>query len=75
MSDQLVLHKHLAMPELMIIDSRRQEGDLVAPPMRRDFYLRGPMVLEGDLAILLLAVTPMGITVGGMQLGFNYATP
>lgn len=39
------MNEFLAMPELMTIDTRREDGDPVAPPMRRDFPLPGPMLL------------------------------
>ncbi len=39
------MNEHLAIEDLMTIDSRRQDGSLVAPPMRRDFALKGPMPL------------------------------
>ena len=40
------MNEHLAIEDLMTIDSRRQDGSLVAPPMRRDFALKGPMTLN-----------------------------
>lgn len=75
MSDSLVPSAYLAIPELMLIDHRRQDGDLVAPPMRRDFYLRGPMGLKGDLPMFALALSDMPLTIGGLSMGFGGSNP
>ena len=39
------MKKHLAIPDLMTIDSRRESGES-APPMRQDFKLLGVMGIQ-----------------------------
>jgi hypothetical protein len=69
------MNEHLAIEDLMTIDSRRQDGSSVAPPMRRDFALKGPMTLTGGTLLTnQLAVDDVILSISGLPLGFTIAS-
>lgn len=69
--------QYLAIPKLMTIDHRRQDGNWLAPPMRRDFDLVGPMVLPSSevnaeaSADLELSLSDLTLTLYGMAIGLS----
>lgn len=71
------MNEYLAIPDLMIIDRRRESGDLVAPLMRSDFTLVGPMVLKEPLmtplntAFLDLGVGGLALSISGSIIGLS----
>ena len=66
---------YLVMPDLMIIDHRRQDGSLSAPMMRGTFDLKGPMVLNALLSFYELTINSMVLTINGIPIGFTYPYP
>ena len=58
------MNEYLAIEDLMTIDSRRQDGSLVAPPMRRDFALKGPMTLTDQSAVEGVTLSINGVPPG-----------